>query len=52
MESVEKPRRKAKMQLNLEHQKRSGEMVVETVGISKSFNDHFCVYYLMLARVF
>jgi len=40
MDLVEKPRRKAKMQLNLEFQKRSGEMVVEAVGLSKSFGDH------------
>jgi len=39
MELVEKPRKKAKMQLNLEFQKRSGEMVAEAVGLSKSFGD-------------
>jgi ATP-binding cassette subfamily F protein 3 len=40
MDTVEKPRKKAKMQLSLEFQKRSGEMVVETVGLSKSFGEH------------
>jgi ATP-binding cassette subfamily F protein 3 len=39
MKLVEKPRKKAKMQLSLEFQKRSGEMVVEAVGLSKSYGD-------------
>ncbi|MFC1714004.1 ribosomal protection-like ABC-F family protein [Candidatus Poribacteria bacterium] len=39
IEVVEKPRKKSKMQLNLEFQKRSGEMVVEAVGLSRSFGD-------------
>ena len=40
MSLVEKPRKKTKLQLNLEFQKRSGEMVVEAVGLSRSFGDH------------
>ena len=40
MDLVEKPRKKAKMQLSLEFQRRSGEMVIEAVGLSKSFGDH------------
>jgi len=40
MELVDKPRRKPKIQLSLEFQKRSGEMVVEAVGLSKSFGHH------------
>jgi ATP-binding cassette subfamily F protein 3 len=40
MELVEKPRKKAKMQLSLGIQKRSGEMVVEAVGVAKSFSGH------------
>jgi ATP-binding cassette subfamily F protein 3 len=40
MDIVEKPRKKPKMQLNLEFQNRSGEMVVETVGLTKSFGDN------------
>ena len=40
MELVERPRKKAKMQLNLEFQKRSGETVAEAVGLSRSFGDH------------
>ena len=40
MDLVEKPRKKAKIQLSLEFQKRSGQMVVETVSLSKSFGDH------------
>jgi len=36
---VDKPRKKTKMQLNLEFQKRSGQVVVEAVGLSKSFGD-------------
>ena len=40
MDLVEKPRKKTKMQLNLEFQKRSGETVVEAVGLSKNFGYH------------
>jgi ATP-binding cassette subfamily F protein 3 len=40
MDLVEKPRKKTRMQLSLEFQKRSGQMVVETVSLSKSFGDH------------
>lgn len=39
MDTVEKPRKKAKMQLTLDFHKRSGEMVIEAVGLSKSFNN-------------
>ena len=39
MELVDKPRKKAKMQLALDFQKRSGEMVIEAVGISKKFGE-------------
>ena len=40
MEVIEKPRKKARMQLSLEFQKRSGEVVAEAVGLSRSFGDH------------
>jgi len=36
---VEKPRKKPKMQLNLEYQKRSGDMVVEAIDLLKKFGD-------------
>lgn len=37
MDLVEKPRKESKMQLNLEIQRRSGEMVMEAVALSKNF---------------
>jgi len=40
MDLVDKPREKAKMQLRLEFQKRSGEMVIEAAGLSKSYGDN------------
>ncbi|MBD3183238.1 ATP-binding cassette domain-containing protein, partial [Candidatus Poribacteria bacterium] len=40
MDLIDKPRKKTKMQLNLEFQKRSGEMVVEFVNLSKSYGDN------------
>ena len=40
IDPIEKPHRKAKMQLNFEFQKRSGEMVVEAVSLSKKFGEH------------
>ena len=36
---IDKPRKKPKMQLTLDYQKRSGDMVVEAIGVSKKFGD-------------
>ena len=36
---VEKPRKKPKMQLTLEYQKRSGDMVIEAIDLLKKFGD-------------
>lgn len=43
MELVEKPRKKPKMQLNFGFLKRSGEIVVDVVNLSKSFGE--CVLF-------
>ena len=40
IEPFEKPRKKSKMQLRFEFQKRSGEMVAEAINLSKSFGDN------------
>ena len=39
IEVLDKPRRKPKMQLRFEFQKRSGEIVIEAVSLSKSFGE-------------
>jgi len=44
MDLIKKPRKKPRMQLTLDYQKRSGDMVVEAIDLSKKFGDQvlFC----------
>ncbi|HGJ65796.1 TPA: ABC-F type ribosomal protection protein [bacterium] len=40
IDPIEKPHKKSKMQLSFEFQKRSGEIVIEAISLSKRFDDH------------